>query len=209
MSAAGVNSWTSKQAYLMIVVCLVVGTVGGFIIRGSAAVAKAPAPSTRVAASTPKMAPPLEKIDPSPAEMKSASEHAAMPFLQRLQENPKDFKLLVQAGEMYYQHGSYERAAGYYESALKVEDNRAVRNQYASALLYKGDADAALREYARVLQSEPTNDIALFNSGLVKFKSKHDATGAIELWTKLLQAQPNHPQRARIERMIERAKTSQ
>ena len=140
--------------------------------------------------------------------MKAASAQAALPVLERLKSNPRNFKLLVEAGEMYYHHGTYAEAAAYYRRALAVQDNLAVRNQYASALFYQGDADAALRQYGKVLKASPTNDIALFNSGMIKFKAKNDAKGAIELWQKLLEAYPNHPQRERVHKMIEQALNS-
>jgi len=47
----------------------------------------------------------------------------------QLKKNPKDFTLLVQAGEMYYHHGAFTDAATYYKRALAVKDNPLVRNQ--------------------------------------------------------------------------------
>jgi tetratricopeptide (TPR) repeat protein len=211
MMTAGGNAWTTTQAYLMGVICLALGVAVGFLMRGSATAATITNhPATRpIAQPQPTViAPPLSNPQPSPAEMKNASAQAAMPILARLEAKPKDFKLLLQAGEMYYQHGAYAEAAGYYDRALAVQDNAAVRNQYASALFYQGDADGALREYANVLQAQPANDIALFNSGMVKYRAKNDAKGAVELWQKLLNTNPNHPQRDRIQKMIDKAAQS-
>ena len=56
-----------------------------------------------------------------------------------------------------------------------------------------------------MLQAHPANDVALFNSGMVKYKAKQDTKGAIELWQQLLKANPNHPQRERIQKMIDKA----
>lgn len=205
------TSWTAKQAYVMAILCLLAGIVLGYLVHGpavaapeqNAAVARPP-----VASAPASVALPVSNQQAAPAEMEAAGTQAATPVLERLKSNPKDFKLLVTAGEMYYRHGDYADAAGYYVRALAVQDNFAVRNQYASALFYQGDADGALQQYAKVLKTHPTNDVALFNSGMIKFTAKRNAKGAIELWQKLLQAYPNHPQRDRVQKMIERASQS-
>jgi cytochrome c-type biogenesis protein CcmH/NrfG len=204
------TSWTSKQAYLVILICLAAGLVVGFLMRGSAAVVSTTSPAVAAPVTAPvtapePMAPPLTNPQPSSAEMKVASSRAATPVLEQLKADPKNFKLLIQAGEMYYHHGAYIEAAGYYQRALTVQDNLQVRNQYASALFYNDDADGALEQYAKVLNRDPSNDVALFNAGMVRFKAKKDSKGAVELWEKLLKANPSHPQRERVQKMIERA----
>jgi len=208
MSSAEINRCSSKQAYGMAVICLLVGVAGGYFIRSSGG---ARLPNQFLTANEPSASRAASRVSrpaPSPAQMKQASAQAASTVLQQLASSPNDFQLLIRAGEMYYQHGAFVEAAGYYERALKVQDNVTIRNQYASALFYIGEADGALREYARVLKSEPGNDIALFNSGMVKFKAKHDPAGAAKLWRELLRRSPNHPQRVQVEKMIERASSS-
>lgn len=205
------TGWTAKQAYGMAILCLVVGIVLGYLVHGPVAAApqqNAAVATSPVAPAPALIAPPESNPQPISAEMKAASTQAATPVLERLRSNPKDFKLLVVAGEMYYHHGAYAEAARYYVRALAVQDNIAVRNQYASALFYQGDADGALRQYAKVLKTNPTNDVALFNSGMIKFTAKNDAKDAVEFWQKLLQAYPNHPQRDRVQKMIDRASQS-
>jgi cytochrome c-type biogenesis protein CcmH/NrfG len=206
------SSWTAKQVYLMAIISLVIGIAGGFLLHGSAASSSqiepglpSSAPMGSPAAAPTSMAPPISKPQPTPAEMQAASAQAATPVLEQLKADPKNFKLLVGAGEMYYHHGAYAEANVYYKRALDVQNNVPVRNQYASALYYLGDADGALKEYAQVLKESPSNDVALFNSGMVKYESKHDAKGAVELWERLLKTNPNHPQRERVLQMIEKA----
>lgn len=215
-SATEQPRWTATQAYAMAAICLGIGLVVGFLVRGPAGVAPRNAGAdpmvsgAAMATTTPGVAaPPPSSPQSSAAEMKAASAQAASTVLERLKSDPKDFKLLVEAGEMYYHHAAYAEAAAYYERALAVQSNVAVRNQYASALYYQGDADRALQEYAKVLRSSPTNDIALFNSGMIKLTTKHDGKAAVAYWQKLLQAYPNHPQRERVQAMIERASHTQ
>jgi len=208
---AQASSWTVKQAVVTAAICFAIGIAVGFVAHGPKTVktvaaatmmnATAPAPST--------IAPAISTPNPTPDQLKAASAQAAVPVLERLQKDPKNFKLLVQAGEMYYHHGAYADAASFYERALAAEDNPAVRNQYASALFYQGKADAALQQYDRVLKTSPTNDIALFNSGMVRLKAKNDPKGAIQSWERLLKAYPNHPQRQQVQSLIDKAAQQQ
>ncbi len=199
-------AWTTKQVRVLAIICAILGGVVGFLAHGPAvAVQASRAVGDGNARPAATVAPPTL---PSPSQMKAASARAATPLLEQLKERPSDFRLLVQVGEMYYQHGSYTEAAAFYQRALEIQDNTAVRNQYASAMFYNGDADGALRQYEQVLKNSPRNEIALFNSGMIKFKAKNDPTGALELWQKLLRTYPNHPQRDRVQRMIARASES-
>ena len=203
--------WTVKQATITASICFVVGVAMGYIGHGPNVVrANAPAPvaiSTPAAAPGPEAtAPPISNPNPSPEQLRAASKQAAMPLQEQLKKNPKDFTLLVQAGEMYYHHGAYADAASFYKRALEVKDNPAVRNQYASTLFYQGDADGALKQYSLVLDKDSKNEIALFNTGVIRLKSKNDAKGAIESWQTLLKDYPNHPKRAQVQSLIDQAK---
>ena len=207
------NSWTVKQAAITAAFCFAVGIAIGYVAHGpNVARASAPVP---VAVATPSempampapeaMAPPISNPNPSPEQLKAASKQAAGSLEEQLKAKPKDFKLLVQAGEMYYHHGSFAEAASYYKRALDVEDNPLVRNQYASTLYYQGNADGALQQYGKVLAKNPKNEVALFNTGMIRLKAKKDPKGAIDSWQTLLKDYPNHPQKARVQSLIEQA----
>lgn len=204
--------WTVKQATITASICFVVGVAIGYIGHGpNVAHANAPVPvavsAPAVAPGPQAIAPPISNPNPTPQQLIAASKQAAMPLQEQLKKNPKDFNLLVQAGEMYYHHGAFADAASFYKRALEVKDNPAVRNQYASTLYYQGDADGALKQYGLVLNKDTKNEIALFNTGMIRFKSKNDAKGAIESWETLLKDYPNHPKRAQVQSLIDQAKT--
>jgi cytochrome c-type biogenesis protein CcmH/NrfG len=205
------NSWTVKQALVTSAFCLVMGISIGFVAHGpnSAKAVVATSPTTSLSEALPAIAAPISTPNPSPDQLKAASRQAAVPVLERLQKDPKNFKLLVQAGEMYYHHGAFTDAASFYTRALDVKDNPAVRNQLASTLFYQGKPNQALEQYQRVLQSDPKNEIALFNTGMVRFKTMNDPKGAIASWEKLLKAYPNHPQRRQVQGMIDKAAKQQ
>jgi cytochrome c-type biogenesis protein CcmH/NrfG len=212
------NNWSLLQASLFAAFCLALGIAIGFVAHGpNVAHANAPAPvaiatpnamppgAMPPAGATAPTAPPISNPNPSPEELKAASKKAAGSLEDQLKKNPRDFKLLVQAGEMYYHHGAFADAASYYKRALDVQDNPLVRNQYASTLYYQGDADGALQQYSKVLAKSPKNEVALFNTGMIRYKAKKDAKGAIEMWQTLLKNYPNHPQKDRVQSLIDQA----
>jgi cytochrome c-type biogenesis protein CcmH/NrfG len=207
------KTWSIQQASIIAAFCFVLGIGIGFVAHGPN-VAKATAPAPMAAAMPEAMpptaapeaiAPPISTPNPTPEQLKAAGKQAAGSLVDQLKQNPKDFKLLVQAGEMYYHHGAFADAASYYKRALDVQDNPLVRNQYASTLYYQGDADGALQQYSKVLTKNPKNEVALFNVGMVRLKAKKDAKGAIESWQTLLKDYPNHPQKAKVQSLIDQA----
>jgi tetratricopeptide (TPR) repeat protein len=211
------KTWSLLQASLFAAFCFALGIAIGFVAHGpNAAHANAPMAATAPADAMPPnamppeaanapIAPPISNPNPSPEELKAASKKAAGSLEDQLKKNPKDFTLLVQAGEMYYHHGAFADAASYYKRALAVKDNPLVRNQYASTLFYQGDADGALQQYSKVLAASPKNEVALFNTGMIRYKAKKDPKGAIESWQTLLKDYPNHPQKAKVQSLIDQA----
>lgn len=75
-----------------------------------------------------------------------------------------------------------------------------------TALWYSGRADAALAQDARSLAVDPTHAQTLFNIGMVKRDGKQDLKGAIESWEKLLQTNPDYPDRTKVEQMLAQAR---
>jgi cytochrome c-type biogenesis protein CcmH/NrfG len=190
------EEWKSTHAYIMALVCLTVGISFGWFLHGPTS----PQPGTAAAAAAPMQQASQPQMPPQEMAQKAAES-----VLDKLNKDPKNFDLLISAGELYYHHRAFQEAGGYYARALDVKESVPVRNQYASALYYSGDVDGALKQYSLVLKTDPKNDIALFNRGMVEFKSKNDARGAVESWKALLKAKPDHPQRAQVEKMIHEA----
>ncbi len=162
------SNWTVTQVTITAICCFFLGGAIGFVAHGPTA-ARATVPTPVAASSQPAapqaMAPPISTDTPSAAQLQAASKQAAVPLVEQLKKNPKDFKLLVQAGEMYYHHGAFADAASYYKRALEVKDNVLVRNQYASSLYYQGDADGALQQYsATMLRMRSLSSIAAWST---------------------------------------------
>ncbi len=199
--------WSTIQAYQMAAVALALGLVLGFFARGLiAAPRSAQSRSPVVLAGTPAAAHSLPAAGPGLPEqnLPEVAARTGHEVLEKLKTDPNNFDLLVQAGNIYLYSRVFSGAIGYYQKALQIKDDFKVRNEYASALFYSGNPDAALQQYETILKADPRNDQALFNRGMVRWRGKQDAKGAIESWKLLLKLNPKNSRRASVEDLIAR-----
>ena len=204
-------NWTTTQAVAVAVISLLLGLAGGWFIRRSFIPAPATTAATPPATSpaNPSTAPlaPLAST-PTPDQMKKIADTQAAPLLESLKTDPNNSELLTRIGNIYYDVKQYPVAIDYYERSLKLQPaNADVRTDMATAYWYTGNADTALAEFNKALTYEPNKANALFNIGVVKWQSKNDAAGAIAVWQKLLDTNPNYEARGKVLQMIDRAKS--
>lgn len=205
--------FTTVQAYTLAVITLAIGIAVGYFARGSAAgspttqSAEAAAPSTTGTA--PMGAAQLPGIG-SPQQQATSPEmlaKAAEPLLAQLKTNPTDFDTLSKIGNLYYDGQAYPQAIEYYEKALSVQPNNPdVRTDLGTAYWYTGDADKAITSFEKALAIRPNHPGTLFNLGIVMWQGKKDPKGAVVAWEKLLQTNPDYPQKDQVQMLIERAK---
>jgi len=198
-------NWTGTQAYVLAIICLVVGVAIGYLLRGSASPA-----STATTQPAPASAPAGMGMgntqQPTPDQMKHMAEKQAEPLLAQLKQRPNDPQLLYQVGNIYYDTQNYPDAISYYEQSLKANPNAAdVRTDMATAYYYSGDVDKALSEFDIVLKQNPTHANALFNQGMVRWKGKMDIAGAVASWKKLLETNPNYDRKEEVQAFITQA----
>ncbi len=206
------QNWTSTQAYVLAVICLVVGIAIGYFIKGSAspagnpAVAETQVPAGMGGMGTGQMAP--GQIQQIPQEQAAAAADSAVkPLLDQLKSDPNNVPLLVQIGNVYYDHNVYKEAISYYEKAVKIKaDDPNVLTDLGTAYFYTGDSITAVKEFEKALKLDPKHANALFNLGIVKWQGLKDPKGAIEAWDRLLKANPNYEQKQKVQDLIERAK---
>ncbi|HKE08799.1 MAG TPA: tetratricopeptide repeat protein, partial [Candidatus Acidoferrum sp.] len=97
--------------------------------------------------------------------------------------------------------------ADYFRKSLEWNPNdNSVRTALASDLYYSGDTDNALDELDKVLKKDPNDIDALFNLGMIRFKGKNDAAGAIAAWQQLLKTHPDLDRKLTVEQLIAKAK---
>jgi len=194
------NKWRPVQAYALAAICLAVGVPLGYMIRGSA---PAPAPVAKVEAAQPEAPAAMPTLD----QMKHMADKQAEPLLAQLKEKPSDAKLLIETGNIYMKTHQFKDAAGYFEKALQSDPkNFAVRADLASCLYYEGDPDAALTQLQQNLNYDSKHAGTLLNIGIIQWKGKSDAAGAIATWQKLLKLNPKFERKDQVQHLIDAAK---
>ncbi len=192
--------WTRERAALLALVCLTVGIVGGWWIRGLRG------PAAAAKASAPIAAPQQAGAAPqglTPERMKAMADEQAAPLLAKLKADPLNPDLLSSLGNLYYDAQQYPQAVDYYGRLLKIKPAEAsVRTDMATAYWYMGNGDTALAEFDKALTYMPNNPNTLFNRGLVRWKAKHDAAGAVADWQKLLATSPNWEGKDKVQQML-------
>jgi cytochrome c-type biogenesis protein CcmH/NrfG len=169
---------------------------------------------SRIASNSPRVAPPAAKATmpaghpmPTMEQMKAMADVKAAPLLEKLKTTPKDAKLLDQVAALYASTHQFKDAVTYYNKALQVDPKNAnTRTELASSLYYSGDVDGALNELQQALKYSPNDVNALFNLGMIKYRGKDDAAGAVAAWEQLLKTHPNLDRKAAVERLISEAK---
>jgi len=198
-SSGGPQAWTGAQAYLLAAFCLLLGVALGYLFRGSAS------PAT-TATAAPEQA---SEMRPQPAgsDAQAALAQAAAPLLDAVNKNPNDYDSLVKLGNVFYDGQQYLSAIQYYERALVIHpENPDVRTDMGTAYWYAGNADKAIAAMETSLKYGPGHPQTLFNLGWVRWQGKADPKGAVEAWEQLLRANPDYPQKEKIEQYIAKAK---
>lgn len=197
------KQWTSRQALVLMALCLSIGIGGGWLIqtvRTTAHVDAAKSVSSSTAATAASPASPTS----NPADLKSMADSQAAPLLQTLKSDPANPETLASIGNLYYDAQQYSTAVDFYNRALQSRpSDAAVRTDMATAYWYLGNTDSAIAEFNKALKYAPTSPNTLFNLGLVKWQGKHDSAGAIADWKKLLAANPNYESKDKVQQMLD------
>jgi tetratricopeptide (TPR) repeat protein len=194
--------WRPRVVYGMATVCLLLGLAIGYLLRGS---------ESRSATSTPAVQPsssaaPSEKQMPTLEQMRAMADKQVEPQLAQLKKNPKDRDAILRVAYFYKSAHQFKESAEYLDKALALNPRDiAIRTEKASCLFFAGDSDGALAELQQSLKINPKDANTLFNLGMIRWRGKQDATGAIAAWQELLKTHPNHEKKAIVEQMIAEA----
>jgi len=141
--------------------------------------------------------------------MRQAADVQASALIEKSKAEPRNASLAIEIASIYQGAHQFQKAADYYKQALILDPKNAnARTQMASCLFYSGEVDEALHELQLALKSEPKNVNALFNLGMIKYKGKNDAAGAIVAWRELLKDSPNLDRKPIVEKMIAEAQAA-
>ena len=208
---SGIN-WTPTQTYAMAAVCLLIGVLVGYLVRGSANPAAAATPAStemRQTETAPAPSATQQKM-PTLDDMKGMGDKQAEPLVTQLKTDPKNVDLLNKTALTYKATHQFKEAISYFQKALDVDPrNVPIRTDMASCMYYTGDVDGALAELDKSLTYDPKHPGTLMNIGIMKWQGKNDVAGAVAAWQTLLKLNPNFPQKAVIEHMIAEGKQQQ
>ena len=217
-AATSKPSWRSRPLLVMCMVCLAMGFLAGYLLRGSApspiqqrsVTAQATAPAAQPAGEMAVQAPSEPQTPhkmPSLDDLKRMADKKAAPLLAKLKSDEKNPQLENQVGLIYENAHQFKQAAGYFEKSLQYDPkNIGVRADYASCLYYTGDVDGALAQLNQSLAYDPKHAGTLMNIGIIKWRGKNDVDGAVAAWEKVLQYHPDFPQKDMLRHMITEAK---
>jgi len=196
------DDWTSTQAYILAVFCLVLGVALGYLFRGSAS----PAAET-VASASDGSAAQGSQAQLTPEQQKVMIDQAVAPLLATLKTNPDDVDTIIKVANLYYDGRQYPEAVKYYQLAAKSQPKNAdLLTDLGTSLWYIGDADGAIAEFQKALKYRPDHPGTLFNLGIVRWQGKSDPKGAVQAWEELLQKNPNYPEKQQLQEYIAKAK---
>jgi tetratricopeptide (TPR) repeat protein len=189
--------WTKKQAFGMALLCLILGSASGYLLRASSSV------------TPPKQ---IQIRPPQPGDvniqdhLKKMVEKKAEPLLAKLQQNPNDVATLTDLGNLYYAAKQYDTGIMYLEKSSNLKPDANTFTQLGIGYYYSGAPDKAVASLNRALQLDPKFANAWFDLGVIKWQAMADSKGAIASWEQLLKTNPTHPRRAEVEKMIAKAK---
>jgi cytochrome c-type biogenesis protein CcmH/NrfG len=196
--ATGRTSGSANTIWVIIAgACLVFGAILGFVIaRGT--------PSPQLAGSAPVLPPSGAPATPTPALVDERQLQALRGIVAR---DPRNAQAAIELGNMLYDAGRYREAIPLYQQAFALQPTSVeVSTDLGTALWYSGRADEALAQYSKSLSIDPTHAQTLFNIGIVTLDGKHDAVGAIAAWQRLLETNPDYPDKAKVQELMARAR---
>lgn len=193
------RSLQTRHVFLLAALCLVAGLGIGYLARGW----RMPAPPVQARTVMPH--PPLSGRRPSLEEMKQMADKQAAPILAKLDKEPNNTDLLVQAGGIYHGAHQFKEAAAFYDRAVAAKPSDvAIRSKLAASLFRMGAVDNAIDQLHEALRYSPTDANSLFNLGMIEWQGKQDAKSALAAWQKLLKTNPqlSVEQRVQVEHLM-------
>jgi cytochrome c-type biogenesis protein CcmH/NrfG len=120
-----------------------------------------------------------------------------------LMSNPNDLESLIQLGNLCYDNGKFQDAVDWYGRALAIDPkNVNVRTDRGTSYWNLRQADAAIAEFRKSLELNPSHAQTLYNLGVVLLDGKNNAQEARKVWETLLATNPNYPERAKVQEQL-------
>jgi len=177
---------TSGRVPVWVVATLLVATVGAVLLAG---LARDAGPVASVAGPT-----------------SSSSDPLAF-FEQRVHDHPQDLAARLDLAHRYLEAGRFQDALTHYRAALQLDPGDAEAQANIGLILYlAGRPQDALDAVDLALERAPEYPEALYFRGLILLRGLDRPADAIDAFERYLDAAPFGAERARVQRMIDRAR---
>ncbi|MBI5494462.1 MAG: tetratricopeptide repeat protein [Deltaproteobacteria bacterium] len=181
------------------VVVMSVPVLAAVACQGPPPVGRAADPVQRGAPSDGESADLMRRVDDMQAQLKAA---------------PKDARLLVALGKLYYDNERYPEAATHFRQALDQRPSDAEAAKMLGVCLFMlGNPDEAAKMQEAALASVPNDVDALFFVGAIVLNARPQDKDALkrarEAWEKFLELAPTHPRAAEIRSELEQVRKAE
>jgi len=177
----------NKESLLFGVAGIFFGLLVGWVIGSQQALAPGRSAPAQAAAPPAQEAPGAQAIpldEAKAAELRTAAEGS-----------PGDAAPRVELGNMYFDAGRYQDAAGWYEDALRIDPrNPDVSTDLGIAYYYTNQPDRAIQQFEHSLVVDPKHSKTLLNLGVVRAFGKQDLEGAAQAWQEVVDLAPDTPE---------------
>ncbi len=187
----------TANMYLIALLTLSIGFLGGVLFSSYRLAAIAPAPQS--------VAPPQGMpggVSP-PQGMPGSASSAQVPLTNEQSETlaalveatkttPNNVKAWTQLGHFYFDTGKHEKAIEAYEKSLSLDPNRPdVWTDLGVMYRRSGKPEKAIESFDRALSINSRHETAMFNKGVVMMHDLNDREGALAAWETLVKVNPN------------------
>ncbi len=138
-----------------------------------------------------KSAPDKEAPPPGHAQVPNAQVSGISELEKETALHPDNVAAWVQLGNLYFDANQVDKAIGAYKRSLAlVPGNADVLTDLGVMYRRKGQFRKAIKSFDRAIQTNPHQEAAYFNKGVVFLHDLNDRENAIKAWEDLLRVNP-------------------
>jgi len=172
---------------IAVVVALAVGFLGGVIyssMQSNSGTGLAPVQQTASSPMGGGQSQPPSSLNPQQAS-------TILSLEQRVAANSNDAEAWVQLGNTYFDTNNFVKAIAAYNHYLTLQPNNPnVLTDLGIMYRNNGQPTEAIAAFDKAIAIDPKHVQAPFNKGIVLMNDLHDHQAAIDVWQKLLDANP-------------------
>lgn len=178
----------SRESLIFGVAGVFFGVLVGWIIGTQQGVPARPAVSAAPAAQ--QSSAPRQSQTAAPLD-----EARAATLRQSAERDPRDARVRIELGNVYFDSERFEDASRWYAEAIQIDPrNVSVSTDLGISYYYLNQPDRALAQFDRSLAIDPNHAKTLLNVGIVRAYGKDDLAGAVKAWQRVVEIGPDSPE---------------